>query len=136
MQATAPLPAQDEAGNDTLYGDEGNDQLQGGTGMDMLFGGMGDDGLEGGDGNDFLEGGPGADALVGGDGDGHRRLHDVSRGGHGRPPVRRGAGQLDDQGADGRRRHGRHVRGHENLRGSMYDDMLIGDDVGMAMDDG
>jgi len=47
------------SGNDTVYGDAGNDTLRGGSG---------DDYLDGGTGNDLLEGGLGADTLVGGAG--------------------------------------------------------------------
>lgn len=68
-------------GNDTLYGlaaadllsgGAGEDKLYGGAGNDTLFGGLGDDTLFGGVGNDTLFGGAGSDIINGGAG-----LHDL-----------------------------------------------------------
>ena len=113
-------------GNDTLYGDMGVDALNGDAGDDMLYGGMDEDILSGGDGDDMLEGGPGGDALDGG-GEGPKgdtaaytmspeavtidlKLGTVS-----------GGDAMDDT-----------LTEIENLRGSMYDDMLTGDNRGAA----
>ena len=111
----------DEEGNDTLYGGEGGDQLKGGTGMDMLFGGMGADELMGGMGNDILEGGMGADDLQGGDG-----MDTASY-------TMSGAAVTVNLGAEGSKRAaGGDAEGDtigmdiENVRGSMYGDMLTG----------
>jgi Ca2+-binding RTX toxin-like protein len=55
-------------GDDTLFGRGGNDRLVGGNGNDTLYGEDGDDRLHGGDGDDELFGGAGSDMLQGGDG--------------------------------------------------------------------
>ena len=57
------------SGNDFLIGGTGNDVLTGGLGNDFLNGGDGDDQLFGNDGNDTLLGGAGFDNLTGGAGD-------------------------------------------------------------------
>ena len=54
-----------EAGNDTLNGGDGNDLLSGFEGDDQLFGNAGDDSLYGEAGNDLLIGGAGNDAIDG-----------------------------------------------------------------------
>jgi Ca2+-binding RTX toxin-like protein len=54
-------------GTDHLYGGGGNDYLDGGDNDDFLFGGDGIDRLYGGGDNDWLHGGDGADYLDGGD---------------------------------------------------------------------
>ncbi len=126
----------DEEGNDTLYGDGGADQLKGGTGNDKLFGGMGDDELMGGAGNDFLEGGAGADMLFGGVGidtaaytmSPEAVTVDLRYKGQANPNVNPPI--VAPTGGDAA---GDSFDEIENLRGSMYDDMLIGDDMGMAM---
>ena len=124
----------DETGNDTMYGDEGNDQLQGGTGLDMLFGGMGDDELQGGSGDDFLEGGPGADALVGGTGMDTAAYTMSSEAVTVDLRFGEGPGSLTIKAPMGGDAVGDTFVGIENLRGSMYGDMLIGDNTGMAME--
>ena len=124
----------DEAGNDTMYGDEGNDQLQGGTGMDMLFGGMGDDGLEGGYGDDFLEGGPGADALNGGMGMDTAAYTMSSEAVTVDLRFGEGPGSSTIKAPMGGDAVGDTFVSIENLRGSMYHDILIGDDMGAPME--
>ena len=120
-------------GDDTLYGDEGGDLLEGHDGMDMLFGGMGDDELRGGDGHDYLEGGMGADELMGGDGMDTAGYTMSSEGvmvdlryqtikDNPRITAPMGGDAMGDTLMD-----------IEHLRGSMYDDTLIGDDMGMAV---
>ena len=125
-QGDGTVAGVDEEGDDTLYGDEGNDQLKGGTGNDMLFGGVGNDELLGGAGHDYLEGGPGADVLMGGPG--------MDTAGYAMSPE---AVMVDlrhpipgvTQAPMGGDATGDTIGGDiENLRGSMYDDVLIGDD--------
>ena len=120
-----------EEGNDTLYGGEGGDQLKGGMGNDMLFGGMGADELQGGDGADTLEGGMGADELVGGDGvdtaaytmSSEAVTVDL------RHPMPSDTKVMAPMGGDAMGDTiGMDI---ENLRGSMNDDVLIGDDMMM-----
>ena len=124
-----------DSGDDTLYGDTGGDLLEGGAGSDLLRGGEGIDALDGGVGNDVLEGGPDGDQLSGGDfmdvdGMVTNRESDTAaytmsseavtvdlR--YQTDPTKQapmGGDALDDM-----------LDGIENLRGSMYDDVLIGD---------
>ena len=114
-----------DEGNDTIYGDMGIDFLMGGMGNDMLFGGMGMDTLEGGMGNDMLEGGMGADEIMGGAGTDTASYTmsaeavtvnlSVDGSDPEMPRVAGGDAAGDTIGMD-----------VENLRGSMYDDMLVG----------
>lgn len=53
---------------DRLYGDAEMNILQGGLGDDLLFGGDGDDHIQGQSGDDTLAGGAGGDSLAGGEG--------------------------------------------------------------------
>jgi Ca2+-binding RTX toxin-like protein len=50
-------------GNDTLYGLDGDDIIRGGAGNDWLVAGAGNDWLEGGSGSDYFFGGPGDDTV-------------------------------------------------------------------------
>ncbi len=125
-------------GMDTLYGDMGVDDLQGGMGNDMLFGGEDDDTLSGNDGHDTLEGGPGGDDLMGGEGSdtaAYTMSSEAVTVDLRYPPVNPAAVPPVNapMGGDAM---GDTFTSIENLRGSMYDDMLIGDDMGMpVMDD-
>ena len=139
-------------GNDTLKGLAGNDKLDGGKGNDKLFGGAGNDKLFGGLGDDLLDGGKGKDTLKGGLG------NDTLEGGAGADKMDGGAGidtasyehskvgltaqllflaNLFPQSGDAA---GDTFVNIENLRGSNFDDLLIGnhsDNVieGLAGDD-
>ena len=122
-----------EGGNDTLYGDDGIDHLMGGKGNDWLFGGMGDDLLEGGLDNDVLEGGMGADELDGGDG------YDIAAYTMSGEAV---TVNLSVAAADATAMNPRAAGGDaagdtltniNDLRGSMYDDVLTGDDEGAVV---
>ena len=123
------------SGMDTLYGDMGVDSLLGQAGNDMLYGGMDQDILDGGDGDDVLEGGPDADDLMGGAqvllGDTAsytmspeavtvdlRHQTDPTK------PAPMGGDAMGDT-----------IMGIENLRGSMYDDVLTGNNRGAAVAD-
>ena len=123
----------DEMGNDHLFGDMGYDLVRGGTGNDFLWGGKDDDILEGGAGNDVLEGGEGADELNGGEGSDTAAY------------TRSGEAvtvNLNVAAADATATNPRSAGGHaagdtlmyiENLRGSMHDDVLTGDDMGVPV---
>ena len=123
----------DEEGDDTLYGDGGGDQLKGGTGDDTLFGGMGNDELMGGSGSDVLEGGPGADMLNGGNGidTAAYKMSPEAVTVDLRHPMPTDPKVMAPMGGDA---EGDTLEGIENLRGSMYGDMLTGLDPQTAED--
>ena len=101
-----------------LQGGSFGDVLRGGIGDDILGGESGNDVLLGG-GNDVLEGGSGADMLTGGAGIDTASYEHATGGVY----VR-----LDDNtGYDGDAL-GDQLSGIENLKGSIYQDSLIGDD--------
>ena len=99
------------AGNDTIYGLAGEDGLYGGDGDDALFGGEGDDALGGGLGDDRLDGGAGND----------RASYYFATSGVTVNLNLQGAAQNTGQGLDT-------LISIENLEGSPFDDVLIGDD--------
>jgi len=114
-------------GDDILIGAGGDDSLGGGAGRDQLTGGSGADLLSGGDDADILSGGDGDDRLTGGYGD------DQIDGGAGIDVIEladNGSGfavnltistaQNTGAGMDV-------ITGVENIRGSIYNDTLIGD---------
>ncbi len=111
-----------KSGSDTLYGGAGNDTLVGGSGNDTLDGGSGDDNLDGGSGVDILTGGAGADVLDGGTGGDDTASYAGS-----------GAGvsvSLATGSASGGDAAGDTLSNIENLIGSDYDDLLIGNSTG------
>ena len=129
-----------EQGHDTIYGDAGFDFLGGGLGNDWLSGGTGDDTLMGGAGDDVLDGCEGADELSGGAGmdiasyalsdaavtvnlsNAGSATMKVAAGGHAEGDVF--AMALDAEGMP------TGLLDIEGIRGSMYDDLLTGDDRG------
>ena len=131
------------AGDDVAYGGRGADTLTGGLGNDRMFGEDGFDTLDGGDGNDWLEGGAGNDTLLGGDGNDWlfgRTGSDVQLGGAGDDVIYSlNDGDIID-GGDGvdevRYTHAEagvtmnlsdgSILGIENVRGSNFDDTIIG----------
>nr|WP_308813352.1 Ig-like domain-containing protein [Pseudomonas capeferrum] len=107
------------AGNDTLQGGDGNDVLAGGDGQDLLYGGSGDDLLIGGAGNDLLDGGTGVDTASYASASGAVRVE----------LDRVGAQDTGSAGADT-------LTGIENLIGSDYDDVLVGNAGDNVLDGG
>ncbi|NET60527.1 MAG: hypothetical protein F6K47_31630 [Symploca sp. SIO2E6] len=119
-------------GHDFLLGETGNDLLYGDDGSDILLGGEGDDRLYGGDGSDILLGGEGNDNLIGGIG------ADYFDGGEGRDTVdfenekfaitadlsQSRATYINDAGVEVVET----LINIENLRGTAFNDVLIGDD--------
>jgi Ca2+-binding RTX toxin-like protein len=104
--------------DNTLYGLEGDDTLIGGQGNDRLLGGSGFDTLDGEAGDDVLIGGEDADTLHGGSGSDTVSYENADTG------VVASLATLS--GADGEAA-GDIYTGVENLRGSEYDDELVGD---------
>jgi len=115
------------AGDDTIIGTDdanvifagaGNDKVSGRGGNDILFGEAGKDTLEGEAGDDFLVGGLDADVLNGGDG------NDTASYFTSATPVSvsltTGTGWAGDAKGD-------QLIGIENLEGSEFEDLLIGD---------
>jgi Ca2+-binding RTX toxin-like protein len=111
-------------GNDVLSGHDGNDALYGGENNDTLFGDAGDDTLSGGDGNDTMRGGAGNDTFIGDTG------LDTFDGGIGIDTVDYSAA---DEGVVASfvpiplATPTDTYQSVENLRGSAFDDLLIGD---------
>jgi probable HAF family extracellular repeat protein len=105
-------------GNDTLFGLGGDDRLDGRAGDDTLNGGSGNDTILGGDGNDTLLGGAGVNALNGGAGRDAASYADATAAVH----VDLGISGAQATGGGGTDT----LVGIEDLVGSAFDDMLIG----------
>lgn len=116
---------------DVLYGEDGNDVLQGSSGKDYLSGGPGDDQIHGGEGDDLILGeagndliypGPGADTVYGGTGsDTLLFLGNINS----KSGVLVNLHLRFGSGADA---EGDLYFGMENILGTSYDDILIGND--------
>ena len=104
---------------DSLTGDDNTNHLDGKDGDDELRGNGGDDTLEGGGGADQLEGGAGADQLNGGLG----MDWVIYRGSDAGVTV-----DLGENTANGGHAEGDLISGFENVEGSEYQDVLIGND--------
>ena len=104
------------AHNDVLVGNGGANRLEGGTGDDTLWGSHGDDTLIGGAENDLLIGGGGSDDVQGGDGS------DTASYAFSAWAV----GARLDGGANWMGAVGDSFSSIENLTGSAYDDILVG----------
>ncbi len=107
-----------DAEDNLLEGLGGDDTLSGDDGADTLSGGAGDDGLDGGAGDDILSGGRGADTLTGGDGS------DTAWYGDSESEIRVDLSTLTVSGGDA---EGDVLSSIENVTGSVYRDVLVGD---------
>ena len=110
------------SGNDKLTGTDNNDELLGLSGDDTLYGLGGDDELNGGADDDLLVGGPGADELKGGTG---TDTIDYSYSPMG-VTINLTTGTARGGDADGDTIVDMGDDEVENVRGSMYDDVLTG----------
>ncbi|ETO12377.1 iron-regulated protein frpC [Reticulomyxa filosa] len=101
-----------EGGDDKIYGGKGNDHLFGAKGNDEMYGEEGDDFITGFEGAEVIDGGPGIDTVS--------YHHPYAREG---VIVNLGTGE-------GKKGHaeGDTYINIENIYGSRYDDILIGDD--------
>ena len=104
---------------ENVSGSAYNDGLVGDDGANYLAGGEGNDGLWGGAGDDTLEGGLGADRLFGGDGADWATYQGSAKG----VTVR-----LKEGTGVGGHAEGDAIVEIENVRGSAYNDALVGDD--------
>jgi Ca2+-binding RTX toxin-like protein len=112
---------------DVLIGGLRNDTLNGDAGNDRLEGGRGDDTLNGGDGDDILEGGAGADAFDGGAG---VNTLSFERATAGVQMALFDGGQGSGDGA------GDSYVNIQDIRGSAFDDRLLGDGGANVIDGG
>jgi len=106
------------AAANVLVGNLGDDRLSGGDGNDTLLGDHGTDAMDGGDGNDTFLGGDGADAIDGGAGLDLVRFAGSTSGV--KVDLAAGTGSGDDAEGDT-------YTGIENVIGTHYNDVLIGD---------
>lgn len=111
---------QGTTGSDTIAAGDGNDEVDGLIGDDTLFGQGGDDILRGGEGDDIVSGGSGNDTLDGGEGFDTADYSDASSGV--RVQLNTGVALNDGDGGTDT------LNGFENVTGSAFDDLLIGDD--------
>jgi Ca2+-binding RTX toxin-like protein len=126
-------------GNDTLNCGDGDDTLDGGAGADILNAGGGDDTLSGGAGADILNAGGGDDKLSGGAG------ADIFNGGEGSDtvsyedaPMRTGllSGvkiDMTNSANNEGEAFGDTFTSIETVRGSRYNDIIIGDAMGNTL---
>ena len=122
-------------GHDTIYGFGGNDRIRGDGGNDTIYAGSGDDTLTGGDGNDTMDAGNGDDTLTGGNG------ADTMIGGFGTDTANYkdelGGGIIVDLASGhgfGGAAAGDTLSGIENVNGTQYNDILIGDGGNNVLD--
>lgn len=105
--------------NNKLLGLKGNDIIRGGLGNDVLIGGPGDDALYGEEGNDRIMGDEGKDIIDGGDG-----VDMVDYSNEEKEGVRI---DLEKRTAKGGIAEGDKLRNIEGIVGTIFDDLLIGD---------
>lgn len=113
-------------GNDTVYAGSGRDLVDGGFGSDALYGGTGLDSVYGGYGNDLLVGGAGADHLDGGWNTDTASYADAATG----VSLSLSSGGYTGDAA------GDMFFGIENVFGSRFGDVLIGDHLDNGLDGG
>jgi Ca2+-binding RTX toxin-like protein len=104
---------------DTIYGYGGVDEIFGLGGNDLIYGGNGDDNLFGGDDNDIIFGGNGGDDIWGGWGMDRANYTDSDEGITVNLLIGQGFGGTAE---------GDTYDSIEDVSGSQYDDMLIGND--------
>lgn len=102
-----------------IFAGDGDDQVSSGAGRDTLHGEAGNDTLRGGSGNDLLDGGLGADTLFGDAGS------DTATYRYAEASIR--ASLSDPWNNVGAEAVGDTYVGIENLEGSGFDDVLVGD---------
>jgi Ca2+-binding RTX toxin-like protein len=107
------------AGFDRIDGGNGSDTINAGDDGDIAYGGDGADRIDGGAGGDLIDGGAGGDAMNGGAGIDTASFLSNTRGMF----VNLATGQ-----AGGGEANGDTLTGFENVNGSAYADVLIGDD--------
>jgi Ca2+-binding RTX toxin-like protein len=135
---------QGDSGNDELLGDSGDDELRGGSEDDFLDGGSGNDRLFGDDGDDILLGGVGADKLNGGAGKDSTSYKDSPAGvslnlSNTSVSITLPGGQsinLAAKSASGGDAEGDTFDSIEDIEGTKFDDILIGDDSDNSLDSG
>ena len=110
---------------DELFGNVQGNVLYGERGNDLLYGRGGDDRLDGGTGDDHLIGGAGADHLRGAFGSDTADYSDLTSGDASAGPVNI---SLEDGTASGGDAEGDTFDSIENLIGTKFDDVLVGDD--------
>ncbi|HET7716738.1 MAG TPA: cadherin domain-containing protein, partial [Bauldia sp.] len=112
------VPVEDVGGkgNDTLIGTPEPDKVDGGRGNDTILGGGGDDVLVGGKGKDAINGGPGVDTTS----------YATSTG-----AVKIDLGKAKQKGGDAK---GDTLADIENVTGSKFADVLIGNGLGNVLD--
>ncbi|MDV3456863.1 M10 family metallopeptidase C-terminal domain-containing protein [Sphingomonas sp. HF-S4] len=116
------------ASDETITGATGNDVLSGAGGNDVLVGLAGNDTLDGGEGNDTLIGGAGNDVLIGGGGTDTASYADATAG----VTVNLGLAGAQATGGAGSDT----LSGIENLTGSAFNDVLIGNAGANRIDGG
>jgi Ca2+-binding RTX toxin-like protein len=131
--AGQPVVLSDSTANPgiTLVGGDGDDILTGGGGDDVLAGSRGDDMLTGMDGNDRLDTGPGPGTLDGLMLDGGAGIDTADFSGM-FVPVEANLGEGGAAYGEG----GYDLDGMENLVGTAFADLLVGDDAANAIDCG
>jgi serralysin len=109
------------SGDDTLAGDAGVDRLFGGDGNDRIDGGAGDDRLEGGSGDDIFTADAGNDEIIGGAG--YDTLDFSAHSGGANVNLQAHTASAAGSGTDT-------VWGIEAVKGTAFDDVIIGDKTG------
>ncbi|WP_299083231.1 FG-GAP-like repeat-containing protein [uncultured Ruegeria sp.] len=116
----APVVMTGSSDDDVMQGGHANDVLDGDDGTDYLFGLDGTDTLRGGIGNDVLDGGAGGDELDGGTG------WDTASYGASQAGI---TIDLSNGSASGGDAAGDTLVSIESVRGSKYDDVILGSDI-------
>lgn len=115
-------------GNNSIYGNAGDDQIEGRSGNDSIVGGAGNDDIWGGRGDDIIYStdNDGDDVIYGGAGSDLLDFTSVSEGVY----VSLTAGVASYQGSEDQ------IHGIENIAGSQFDDIIIGNTANNYIDGG